>query len=585
MAKFTVRLGRNVTEQDETNFTLEVWDEDGAVVDVDTNPWSWVFEGHGAHRITVPDLNGAGSYHIENGEGSIWVQGDIPAPPGTVELPAGLEDKINAALVRSYDHLQKASGSFSYSRPPYFSNAPGGATPVLRRTVGEDMYLIARPINPLLSDIQIGRWYQGDLTPGADDPSTVEWEWLLAGGQNLENVPPGYFFVLRDMDTDGAPYDMFTNGFNFGGTHIYGGLKAVEGAAYTEHALVPREGLAVLLSGARFTSEPIVNAPAATWFEGAIPPMIRGGLETVNIPQLHRLLNLLYWPGYMVIGMARNFTVVTPPVDPGIASFDFYVSFNTSDRYFDTVPPSSPRTPSLGEESHTLWMMDQGTPFANEVQNGSYPASRYGRINLYVGSNCNDPFPAGEFVFTYENMASGETRIVTITWPEVPGNSFYEGDIPAVATPAGGGGGGGLTPEQYAALAKDTTLRAFLQSVPPVPSLQGIHEQEPREIMRGDVSTQTFPLQGELISGNRKAFFTMKANKRDAEAAAIVPRTECVLDSEDDGITMVSISLTSAQTATIGTYFFDIETTDADGTSNPLTLKDGTVLILEDVGK
>jgi hypothetical protein len=138
-----------------------------------------------------------------------------------------------------------------------------------------------------------------------------------------------------------------------------------------------------------------------------------------------------------------------------------------------------------------------------------------------------------------------------------------------------------LTSPEFVALARQATLTNLLEASILTPPGVGIREPRPRRIVRGDESTQVFTL-GENLTG-RTAKFCLKRKRTDANASAIVEPTAMTVNDEATG--EVQITLTEAQTATAGSHVWDIQTEDTADGAHVRTLKEGEIVIQEDVGK
>jgi hypothetical protein len=99
-------------------------------------------------------------------------------------------------------------------------------------------------------------------------------------------------------------------------------------------------------------------------------------------------------------------------------------------------------------------------------------------------------------------------------------------------------------------------------------------------IKRGDVKTLTFNLGTDWPLTGRRVFLTAKNRKTDDNADAVINREATVTDAVNG---IATITLTAAETATVGRLYYDVTVTDTDGTSNPGTAQEGTFSISHDV--
>jgi hypothetical protein len=128
-------------------------------------------------------------------------------------------------------------------------------------------------------------------------------------------------------------------------------------------------------------------------------------------------------------------------------------------------------------------------------------------------------------------------------------------------------------------LAKEATLLSKVRAGVLVP-LTSVVESTDMEVYRGDVQTTTFTFSSAWSLTGKVVKFMVKADRNSAITTANDNKSMTVLTA-----TTASLSLTAAETATAGTYYYDVVVYDTDGTSNPMTAFAGKFIIKEGVRK
>jgi hypothetical protein len=140
--------------------------------------------------------------------------------------------------------------------------------------------------------------------------------------------------------------------------------------------------------------------------------------------------------------------------------------------------------------------------------------------------------------------------------------------------------GGGITPEQYAALAKEATVLGQFGVTwgltYPLVRRDGVIN-----VPRGDVFTVSFTLGAAFPLAGRKVYFCAQKRRAADNAAAIVNREATITD---ETARTCSITLTAAETAVADRYLYEIEVRDTDDT-NTATAESGTLNIIDDLRK
>jgi hypothetical protein len=97
-------------------------------------------------------------------------------------------------------------------------------------------------------------------------------------------------------------------------------------------------------------------------------------------------------------------------------------------------------------------------------------------------------------------------------------------------------------------------------------------------ITRGDAKTFTFNFGSDWdCTGGKRIFLTLKASRTDQSPLVDKEATITVAASASGYVT-----LSDADTAVVGKYWYEYERRDADGTSNPGTIQRGTLIIEQD---
>jgi hypothetical protein len=139
-----------------------------------------------------------------------------------------------------------------------------------------------------------------------------------------------------------------------------------------------------------------------------------------------------------------------------------------------------------------------------------------------------------------------------------------------------------LTAGTFGALANSLAREATLMSQIGTGVVQGyitVTTGNDINVYRGDASPLTFSLGTGWNLTGKKVFLCVKKSKNAADGTAIVNR-ECAVVDAAAGI--ATITLTTAETATADSYYYDVEVRDTDG-NNPRTWSIGAFNILEDV--
>lgn len=128
-------------------------------------------------------------------------------------------------------------------------------------------------------------------------------------------------------------------------------------------------------------------------------------------------------------------------------------------------------------------------------------------------------------------------------------------------------------------LAREQTLTGNISSGV-LQNMVTVTDSSPQAIIRGDIKSFTFNLGVQWdLTGGKKVYFIAKADRKADNSTAIVNR-ECTVTDAANGV--ATITLTSAETQTVGAYYAEVEVRDSDDT-NPHTARQFFLRISQDV--
>lgn len=167
-----------------------------------------------------------------------------------------------------------------------------------------------------------------------------------------------------------------------------------------------------------------------------------------------------------------------------------------------------------------------------------------------------------------------------------PAHTTLAGDIAALGaagdpwnTPLPGAYGAGTAGKIIGAIPSGVTVMPSTLSAGVLQQQVTVTNGSPVLVVRGDAKTLTFNLGTGWPLTGKKVYFIAKKDRLAANSTAIVNRTATVTDAVNG---VASITLTSTETGTVGSYYAEIRVYNTDD-SNPQTARQFTLQITQDV--